>query len=36
MKKFDEPSIEIIKYSVQDIITISGDEWVPGENETER
>ena len=36
MKKFEMAEIEVIKFNVEDVITTSGDEWVPGENETER
>lgn len=30
MKKFEEPIIEVVAFSVEDIVTTSG----PGENET--
>lgn len=32
MKKFVEPEIEVVMFSVEDIITTSGD-FIPGENE---
>ena len=36
MKKFEMAEIEVIKFNVEDVITTSNEEWVPGENETER
>lgn len=36
MRAFMEPEIEVKKFSVEDVITTSGEEWVPGEDETER
>lgn len=32
MKKFVEPEIEVVMFSVEDIITTS-DDFIPGENE---
>ena len=34
MKKFEEAKIEVIKFAVEDVITVSGYE--AGENETSR
>lgn len=38
MKMFTEPTVEIEKFMIQDVITASGDgdEWTPGDNETGR
>lgn len=35
MKKFEEAKIEVIKFAVEDVITVSGD-YEAGENETSR
>ena len=34
MKLFENPSIEVIEFSVEDIITTSDDGYVPDEDQT--
>lgn len=33
MKFFENPEIEIMKLAVADVITVSGDDYVPEDNE---
>ena len=33
MKKFELPEIEVVRFSVEDVIATSNDEFIPTENE---
>ena len=33
MKLFEMPEIKVVEFSVEDVITTSGDDFKPGENE---
>ena len=34
MKNFANPEIEIVKFEMEDVMTASEDDFVPGDNET--